>query len=139
MLPAKLCRWETSHNEFFKLMDTVDAMVLRTAVYFSGNHEEDRAIRYQVLRYGILSVALFFKDARNIDANTAKERIDWEVDNLDDLVEDGLLTEHEKALLSTEYVCLSTLLIRRLYDPVRFHAGLRLQRDLKWFGCGSRR
>jgi len=83
-------------------MDTVDAMVLRTAVYFSGNHEEDRAIRYQVLRYGILSVALFFKDARNIDANTAKERIDWEVDNLDDLVEDGLLTEHEKALLSTE-------------------------------------
>ena len=100
---AVLIWWETSHVEFFKLMDTVDAMVLRTAVYFSGKHQEDRAIRFQILRYGLLSVALFFKDARNIDANSSKQREEWEVENLEDLIADGLLTQHELKLLSTEY------------------------------------
>lgn len=75
--------------------------MLRTAIYFSGDDEEDREIRYTMLRYGILSIALFFKDARNIDARDEREREKWDVNTLDDLVEDGLLTLHEKELLST--------------------------------------
>jgi len=97
--------WETSHVEFYKLVDTVDGLVLRTAIYFSGDDEEDREIRYTMLRYGILSIALFFKDARNIDARDEREREKWDVNTLDDLVEDGLLTLHEKELLSTPTAC----------------------------------
>ena len=54
------------------------------------------------MRYGVLSVALFWKDAREIDGWTMAFREKKAVDDLSDLVDGGLLTATEARLLEKE-------------------------------------
>ena len=74
-------------------------MCARLAVYFPGNTIEDEEAKETVLRYGVLSVKLLFKDAREVDSWNIRDRKRLGCDNLGDLVDEGLLLNHEKELL----------------------------------------
>ena len=41
-------------------------MSARLAIYFPGNTKEDEEAKETILRYGVLSVKLLFKDAREV-------------------------------------------------------------------------
>ena len=71
-------------------------MCARLAVYFPGNTIEDEEAKETVLRYGVLSVKLLFKDAREVDSWNIRDRKRLGCDNLGDLVDEGLLLNHEK-------------------------------------------
>lgn len=91
--------WELRHGTLQKLMNIVDNMCMRMSIYFPGSGSNDVMARKTILRYGLLSIALLFKEAREIDAWTEEERESLGVDDLSDLVVDGMLTNSEKELL----------------------------------------
>ena len=74
-------------------------MSARLAIYFPGNTKEDEEAKETILRYGVLSVKLLFKDAREVDSWNIQDRKRLGCDNLSDLVDEGLLHPHEKELL----------------------------------------
>lgn len=91
--------WSLRHDTLQQLMNIVDNMCLRMAIYFPGSHYEDRHARETIMRYGILSVALLFKDARQVDVWSMKEAKAVGALDLDDLLEERLLTKREAKLL----------------------------------------
>ncbi|WZN63002.1 bestrophin [Chloropicon roscoffensis] len=91
--------WTLRHDTLQQLMNIVDNMCLRMAIYFPGNSYEDRHARETIMRYGILSLALLFKDAREVDVWSREEAEKAGALNLTDLMEERLLTTREAALL----------------------------------------
>ena len=91
--------WTLRHDTLQQLMNVVDNMCLRMAIYFPGSHEEDVEARETIMRYGILSLALLFKDAQEVDVWTEREAQKANALDLDDLVAEGLVTPKEAALL----------------------------------------
>eukprot|EP00930_Biecheleria_cincta_P101994 TRINITY_DN93656_c0_g1_i1.p1 TRINITY_DN93656_c0_g1~~TRINITY_DN93656_c0_g1_i1.p1 ORF type:complete len:430 (+),score=47.63 TRINITY_DN93656_c0_g1_i1:62-1351(+) len=82
-----LSRWWAIRNDCIgALWGSIDDLSLLVGSYFGRDTDADRQVREQVLRWGVLSHELVYKQAR-ADANLA------------DLVEIGLLTDHEQALL----------------------------------------
>ena len=81
------------------VLNTIDSMCSRLAIYFPGNTKEDDEAKEIILRYGVLSVKLLFKDAREVDSWNISDRKRLNCDNLSDLVDEGLLLDHEKELL----------------------------------------
>lgn len=98
---AVIIWWEMNNTYMYKIWSTVNRLSLRMAIYFPSMSRRDVEAKETVLRYGCLGIALFFKDAREIDTWTPQQQQEWGVNELNDLVEDGLLTLEEKALLST--------------------------------------
>lgn len=92
--------WKMRHDVLQDLFNTIADMGLRAAVYFPSSSDADVEARETVLRLGLLSICLLFKDAQEIDAWSAD---DFQVTySLDDLVEDGLLTLLERDLLEAQ-------------------------------------
>ena len=92
--------WEIRHGQLQTVLNTLDSMSLRMAIYFPGTSEEDMEAKEQILRYGALSIKLLFKEAREIDAWTVEDRLTSGCDNLLDLEKEGLLTRQERHLLT---------------------------------------
>ena len=92
--------WEIRHGQLQTILNTLDSMCLRMAIYFPGKSKEDMEAKEQVLRYGALSIKLLFKEAREIDAWTVEDRLTSGCDNLLDLEKEGLLTREERQLLT---------------------------------------
>jgi hypothetical protein len=123
--------WELRHGTLQTLMNVVNNMSMRMAVYFPGDNAADAEARNIIMRYGVLSVGLLFKDAREVDAWTVDQQKKWRATDLSDLVEDKLLTEHEATLLENEpaksqivWVWISSVFTRmcldgRLPDPLK--------------------
>lgn len=95
--------WTMRYQTLQELMNVVSAMAQRAAIYFPGTDVESKATKELLMRYGVLSVALFWKDAREIDGWTMAFREKKAVDDLSDLVDGGLLTATEARLLEKEY------------------------------------
>ena len=91
--------WSLRHDTLQALMNIVDNMCLRMAIYFPGNSYEDRHARETIMRYGILSLALLFKDAREVDVWSKEEAKATGALDLRDLMEERLLTKSEAKLL----------------------------------------
>ena len=66
--------WELRHGTLQNLMNVVDNMSMRMAVYFPGDNATDAEARNIVMRYGVLSVGLLFKDAREVDSWTVDQQ-----------------------------------------------------------------
>ena len=94
--------WDLRHQTMQELMNIVENMSLRMAIYFPGTGLEDATARHTIMRYGIASVALLFKDAREVDAWSDEQMKDLKTNDFQDLIDDGLLTEHEVTLLAGE-------------------------------------
>lgn len=92
--------WEIRHGQLQTVLNTLDSMSLRMAIYFPGTSKEDMEAKEQILRYGALSIKLLFKEAREIDAWTVEDRLTSGCDNLLDLEKEGLLTRQERHLLT---------------------------------------
>lgn len=83
-----------------KLWNAVDNMCLRAAVYFPNATAEDASARETVLRYGLLSMALLFQEAREEDVWDDGEH-NSVFTTYRRLVADGLLTpDEERALVA---------------------------------------
>jgi len=91
--------WNMRHELLQSVLNTIDSMCCRLAIYFPGNNDEDEDAKETVLRYGVLSLKLLFKDAREVDSWNISDRKRLGCDNLMDLVEEGLLLPHERELL----------------------------------------
>jgi len=91
--------WNLRQEFLQSLMNCVESLCFRMAIYFPHNNKEDQEIRDTILRYGLLSIALLFKDASEIDSWTVGERKTLGAHDLSDLVRDGVLTPDEKPLL----------------------------------------
>jgi len=91
--------WNIRHELLQGVLNTIDSMCSRLAIYFPGNTKEDDEAKEIILRYGVLSVKLLFKDAREVDSWNISDRKRLNCDNLSDLVDEGLLLDHEKELL----------------------------------------
>ncbi len=91
--------WTLRHDTLQQLMNIVDNMCLRMAIYFPGHSYEDRHARETIMRYGLLSVALLFKDAREVDVWTKEEAQAAGALDLSDLIQERLLTSREAKLL----------------------------------------
>jgi len=91
--------WNIRHELLQGVLNTIDSMCARLAVYFPGNTKEDDEAKEIILRYGVLSVKLLFKDAKEVDSWNIDDRKRLGCDNLGDLVDEGLLLPHEKELL----------------------------------------
>lgn len=73
--------------------------MLRAAIYFPhANNESDMRARLTILRYGCASIALLFKDARELDCWTAGEYDRYQIDDIAFSAE-GLLTADEEERL----------------------------------------
>ena len=79
--------WTVRKDGVGGLWGTVDDLTIWAASWFHKGTLADHAARALVLRYGLLSHAMLYKEARN------------ESDQLDDVVAAGLLLEHEAAAL----------------------------------------
>lgn len=95
--------WTLRFKTLQELMNVASSMAQRAAIYFPGQDSDSLVAKETIMRYGVLSVALFWKDAREIDAWTMDFREKKCVDDLSDLVQGGLLSEAEAHLLQTEY------------------------------------
>ncbi|QDZ26097.1 hypothetical protein HOP50_20g86640 [Chloropicon primus] len=91
--------WELRHDTLQQLMNVIADMCLRMAIYFPGKDYEDRHARETIMRYGILSLALLFQDAKKVDIWKKRQARGCGVLNLDHLQRDKLLTSREAALL----------------------------------------
>jgi hypothetical protein len=91
--------WNIRHELLQGVLNTIDSMCARLAIYFPGNTQEDEEAKETILRYGVLSIKLLFKDAREVDSWNIKDRKRLGCDSLGDLVDEGLLLQHEKELL----------------------------------------
>ena len=91
--------WNMRHELLQSVLNTIDSMCCRLAIYFPGNSPEDDEAKETVLRYGVLSLKLLFKDAREVDAWNIRDRKRLGCDSLMDLVDEGLLLKHERELL----------------------------------------
>ena len=91
--------WNIRHELLQGVLNTIDSMCARLSVYFPGNTQEDDEAKETILRYGVLSIKLLFKDAREVDSWNIKDRKRLGCDSLGDLVDEGLLLQHEKELL----------------------------------------
>ena len=91
--------WNLRHDTLQQLMNIVDNMCLRMAIYFPGHTKEDEQARETIMRYGLLSLALLFKDAREVDVWSEEEAKAAGALDMNDLMEEGLLTQHEAKLL----------------------------------------
>ena len=91
--------WELRHQTLQELMNVIADMCLRMAIYFPGRHYEDKHARETIMRYGILSLALLFQDAKKVDVWSRKQVRDLGVLDLSDLQREKLLTTREAALL----------------------------------------
>jgi hypothetical protein len=91
--------WNLRHDTLQQLMNIVDNMCLRMAIYFPGQTKEDEQARETIMRYGLLSLALLFKDAREVDVWSEEEAKAAGALDMNDLMEEGLLTPHEATLL----------------------------------------
>lgn len=91
--------WNIRQEFFQGVLNSVQSICIRMAIYFPSNNREDVDARETVLRYGLLSTALLFKDAAEVDVWTMRQRHAAGVHDLSDLVRDGLLTEQEAGLL----------------------------------------
>ena len=79
--------WQVRKDGIGGLWGVVDDLTTWSAAWFPGRTVADRSARALVIRLGLLSHALLYKEARS------------EADDLDDLVASGLLLEHEAAAL----------------------------------------
>ena len=91
--------WELRHDTLQQLMNVIADMCLRMAIYFPGKNYEDKHARETIMRYGILSLALLFQDAKKVDIWKKRQARDCGVLNLDHLQREKLLTSREAALL----------------------------------------
>ena len=80
-------------------MNVIADMCLRMAIYFPGNHYEDKHARDTIMRYGILSLSLLFMDAKKVDVWSSKQAKESGVLDLSALEKENLLTAKEAALL----------------------------------------
>ena len=103
--------WDLRLKYLQELFNVVDNMCMRMAIYFPHDTKEDELARETVLRYGLLSLALLFKDAREVDAWTLGEHADLGVSDLSDLIREGLLTKDEAARLSSHGVAARSQLV----------------------------
>ena len=91
--------WELRHGTMQEMINIVSSQCMRAAVYFPHKTPTSRANKELLLRYGTLSLALFWRDAHEIDAWDVRTRKKFHLDDLDDLVAEGLLTKDEQLLL----------------------------------------
>ena len=91
--------WNLRQEFLQSVMNCVQSLCFRMAIYFPHNNKGDQEIRDTILRYGLLSIALLFKDASEIDSWTVGERKILGAHDLSDLVRDRVLTSREKSLL----------------------------------------
>lgn len=91
--------WELRHGQVQTILNTIDGLSMRMAIYFPGTSPEDMEAKNTILRYGALSVKLLFKDCKEIDAWTLADRMESGCDNLIDLENEGLITPDEVELL----------------------------------------
>ena len=103
--------WDLRLKYLQQLFNVIDNMCMRMAIYFPQDTEEDALARETVLRYGLLSLALLFKDAREVDAWTVGEQADLGVNDLSDLISEGLLTEDEASRLNDRGVAARSQLV----------------------------
>lgn len=62
--------WTMRFETLQELMNVASSMAQRAAIYFPGQDEVSVEAKETIMRYGVLSVALFWKDAREIDGWT---------------------------------------------------------------------
>lgn len=87
--------WCLRLDQLQGLFNIICSMVLRAAIYFPhANNSSDAHARLTILRYGCASIALLFKDARELDCWTTGEYATYQIDNIDFAAE-GLLTSEE--------------------------------------------
>jgi len=91
--------WNLRFDQLQTVLNTIDSLSMRMAVYFPGQGDSDMEAKATVLRYGALSVKLLFKDCREVDAWTLEHRLVSRCDDLHELEQEGLLLPHETNLL----------------------------------------
>lgn len=91
--------WNMRHELLQDVLNTIDTLCMRLSIYFPGNSKEDDEAKETILRYGVLSLKLLFKDAREVDSWNIGDRKRLGCDDLTDLVDEGLLLPHERELL----------------------------------------
>lgn len=92
--------WNQRIESLQGIINAVDTLVLFTAVYLPTDTEVHATARETVLRYGLLSIALVFKDARLTDSwDAAAHRVERSIDELG-LHADGLILPNEQRLLN---------------------------------------
>ncbi|XRB15393.1 bestrophin [Pseudoscourfieldia marina] len=91
--------WELRHDTMQELINIISSQCMRASVYFPQQTPTSQANKELLLRYGTLSLALFWRDAHEVDAWDKRTRKKFHLDDLDDLVNEGLMTERERELL----------------------------------------
>jgi hypothetical protein len=87
---ATMDRWNTLRNNCIgKLWGTIENLCILSGAIWSRGTYEDKASRHLVLRYGLASHALFFKQARGDDLSAG----------LQEMVEQNVLTDEERKVL----------------------------------------
>ena len=87
--------WSLRLDQLQGLFNIICSMVLRSAIYFPhANNPSDQRARLTILRYGCASIALLFKDARELDCWTVGEYQRCQINDIAFAAE-GLLTSEE--------------------------------------------